>query len=149
MVRPSRAAAAARVRQDERVRAGMNYLAGFYCACTTASAKTTRVRIGCLSVTEDMFGISTRLKTLRAIWKSSIIDFRACREAHDKLQSMGLAAEIFHREMVDVRSRRRAGPSCCVCGIALVDADRQPRETLLRCSLAILALQAPFIRAAE
>ena len=82
------------------------------------------------------------------------LDYRFSRvseEAHDKLQSMGLAVKFFTARwlMCGLVGCAAAPIVLRVWDLLFVDADRKPRETLLRCSLAILALQAPFICAAE
>ena len=131
---------------------GMNYLAGFLLLVMDEREDDAYWVLRC--VVEDMFPgfYDAGLGQLRA--DLDTLDFRfSCvsREAHAKLDGMGLAVKYFTARWL----------MCCLIGCAsvplltrvwdllFVDADRKPRETILRCSLAILALQAPFIRAAE
>ena len=135
---------------------GMNYLAGFLlCVYDGEREDDEECAYWVLRcVTEDMFPgyFEPGLKTLRSDLEE--LDYRFSRvseEAHDKLQSMGLAVKFFTARwlMCGLVGCAAAPIVLRVWDLLFVDADRQPRETLLRCSLAILALQAPFIRAAE
>ena len=130
---------------------GMNFLAGFLLV-VMANEEDAYWVLRC--VVEDMFPgfYDAGLGQLRA--DLDTLDFRFSRvasEAHAKLTDAGLAVKYFTARWL----------ICCLIGCApiplltrvwdllFVDADRKPRETILRCSLAILALQAPFIQAAE
>ena len=135
---------------------GMNYLAGFLlCVYDGEHEDDEECAYWVLRcVTEDMFPgyFEPGLKTLRSDLEE--LDYRFSRvseEAHGKLQSMGLAVKFFTARwlMCGLVGCAAAPIVLRVWDLLFVDADRQPRETLLRCSLAILALQAPFIRAAE
>ena len=135
---------------------GMNYLAGFLlCVYDGEREDDEECAYWVLRcVTEDMFPgyFEPGLKTLRSDLEE--LDYRFSRvseEAHDKLQSMGLAVKFFTARwlMCGLVGCAAAPIVLRVWDLLFVDADRQPRETLLRCSLAILALQAPFICAAE
>jgi len=135
---------------------GMNYLAGFLlCVYDGEREDDEECAYWVLRcVTEDMFPgyFEPGLKTLRSDLEE--LDYRFSRvseEAHEKLQSMGLAVKFFTARwlMCGLVGCAAAPIVVRVWDLLFVDADRQPRETLLRCSLAILALQAPFIRAAE
>jgi len=131
---------------------GMNYLAGFLLVVMDEREDDAYWVLRC--VVEDMFPgfYDAGLGQLRS--DLDTLDFRfsrVSREAHAKLNGMGLAVKYFTARWL----------MCCLIGCAsvplltrvwdllFVDADRKPRETILRCSLGILALQAPFIRAAE
>ena len=131
---------------------GMNYLAGFLLEVYEGDESSAFWVLRC--VLEDMFPgyFAHGLKALRADLDE--LDFRfahVSKEAHAKLDSIGLSVKYF-----TARWLMCALIGCASLPIVLrvwdlifVDSDRQPRETLIRCSLAILALQAPFIRAAE
>ena len=135
---------------------GMNYLAGFLlCVYDGEHEDDEECAYWVLRcVTEDMFPgyFEPGLKTLEGDLEELDYRFsRASEEAHGKLQSMGLAVKFFTARwlMCGLVGCAAAPIVLRVWDLLFVDADRQPREALLRCSLAILALQAPFIRAAE
>ena len=131
---------------------GMNYLAGFL-LCVYDGDEESAYWILCC-VIEDMFSgyYASGLKTLRTDLDE--LDFRfshVSSEAHGKLESMGLAVKYFTARWLMCALIGCATPPVVmrVWDLIFVDSDRQPRETLMRCSLAILALQSPFIRAAN
>ena len=130
---------------------GMNYLAGFLLLVM----ETEEEAFWTLHVVVDVMfaGYFTEgLKSLRADLETLDHRFRCVSsEAHAKLESMGLAVKYF-----TARWLMCALIGCASVPIVLrvwdmifVDADKEPRETIMRSSLAILALQAPWIRAAE
>lgn len=130
---------------------GMNYLGGFLLLVM----ETEEDAFWTLHVVVDvMFAgyFAEGLKSLRADLDTLDHRFRCVSsEAHAKLESMGLAVKYF-----TARWLMCALIGCASVPIVLrvwdlifVDADREPRETIMRSSLAILALQAPWIRAAE
>jgi hypothetical protein len=130
---------------------GMNYLGGFLLLVM----ETEEDAFWTLHVVVDVMfaGYFTEgLKSLRADLDTLDHRFRCVSsEAHAKLESMGLAVKYF-----TARWLMCALIGCASVPIVLrvwdlifVDADREPRETIMRSSLAILALQAPWIRAAE
>ena len=132
---------------------GMNYLAGFL-LCVYDGDEESAYWILCCFL-EDLFlsgYYASGLKSLRADLDE--LDFRfshVSSEAHGKLESMGLAVKYFTARWLMCALIGCATPPVVmrVWDLIFVDSDRQPRETLMRCSLAILALQSPFIRAAE
>lgn len=131
---------------------GMNYLAGFL-LCVYDGDEESAYWILCC-VIEDMYSgyYASGLKSLRADLDE--LDFRfshVSSEAHGKLESMGLAVKYFTARWLMCALIGCATPPVVmrVWDLIFVDSDREPRETLMRCSLAILALQSPFIRAAN
>ena len=72
-------------------------------------------------------------------------------EAHAKLESMGLPVKYFTARwlMCGLIGCAPTPTVLRVWDLVFVDSDKQPLETLMRCSLAMLALQAPFMCAAE
>ncbi|CEF98807.1 Rab-GTPase-TBC domain [Ostreococcus tauri] len=134
---------------------GMNYLAGFFLmvyGVDAAGEEDAYWTLRC--VVEDLFPgyFEPGLKALRADLDE--LDRRysiVSPEAHAKLESMGLPVKYFTaRWLMCGLIGCAATPTVLrVWDLVFVDSDKQPRETLMRCSLAMLALQAPFMCAAE
>lgn len=134
---------------------GMNYIAGFFLLVYDGiedGEENAYWTLRC--VVEDMFPgyFEPGLKPLRADLEELDRRFSIiCPEAHAKLDSLGLPVKYFTARwlMCGLIGCAAAPTVLRVWDLIFVDSDRSPRETLMRCCLAMLALQAPFVRAAE
>ena len=134
---------------------GMNYVAGFFLLVydgVEGGEEDAYWTLRC--VVEDMFPgyFEPGLKPLRADLEELDRRFSiVCPEAHAKLESLGLPVKYFTARwlMCGLIGCAAAPTVLRVWDLIFVDSDRSPRETLMRCCLAMLALQAPFVRAAE